>query len=155
MSVEEKWKVGRDGTGWGRVVPKRPVEGGADGTRDRRERSRPSHPGVRPSTSAEVECHASGAAVSASAGAAHLLAVLAVRFPRGFTARAVATRLSLVGDDELQHAFETVGFWRRRVTGAVVGQWLGRLRDRAADGRVLRPGKLIDGYRRYRITEAL
>ena len=125
MSVEQPWDTGR--------VQTRPVGGGTDGT-------------DRPAPAVEVESHAP---------AAHVLAVLAARFPRRFTARAVASRLS-AGDAELQHAFETVGFWRRRrVTGAVVGQWLGRLRDRAAGGRVLRPGRLIDGYRRYRITEAL
>ena len=94
-------------------------------------------------------------------GETALLTLLADRFPRGFTAREIAARIDdaddLIGDGDaqLKRALEGVGYWRPRVNGAVMGQWLTALLDRPAAGLVLRLGKLRDGYRRYHVvTEA-
>jgi hypothetical protein len=84
-----------------------------------------------------------------------LLVALAARFPGGFTAADIADLIELVGDDELEAAFVQAGFWRRVVTGAAVGQWLSRLRDRPAGNRVVRYGTVVKGYRRWRVEEVV
>ncbi len=112
---------------------------------------------ARPAIGSALDAAREGGSSKLPIGAAQLLAVLADRFPRGFTARQVAARIDdaddLIGagDAELKRVLEAAGCWRPKVNGAVMGQWLGRLVDRVTAGRVLRRGGIVHGYRRYHV----